>query len=468
MLFNTAQFAVFFALVLATYLCLPKRHRNPLLLGASLAFYTLWSPVYLLLLLADILVNFVLLQRIAKSNRPRLYLALSVVFTIGLLARFKYAAMIVATALPALDSFFAVQLEVPALFIPLGISFYSFQILALSFDTYRGQIEPIRSFPRYALFISFFPQLIAGPILRGEEFLPQLERGGVRTRDRTRRGIWLIVVGLAKKIILADYLLKGFVDQVFEAQSATSSALNLLALYSFAFQIYYDFSGYTNMARGMALLLGFELPANFKEPYLSKNPSEFWRRWHITLSRWLADYLYIPLGGSRRGRARTYINLSITMLLGGLWHGASWSFVVWGGLHGLLLIGYRIFARAKSDAEEPTVLRDALSILVHFHLVTLIWVFFRAESFEAAASFLANLFMGNKSYGLPTLQLGIVLLCACLHWLERYLRLRLPALREALAKNLFGSALEGALAGALIGLSVMTSGAGGDFIYFQF
>jgi len=329
-------------------------------------------------------------------------------------------------------------------------------------------VKELPSLSRYALFISFFPQLIAGPILRGFQLLPQLARTGEVTPERTRRGLWLLGTGLAKKVIMADFLLAGFVDLVFDSQGVQSPVFYWVALYSFAFQIYYDFSGYTDMARGIALLLGFELPLNFMEPYLSRSPTEFWRRWHITLSKWLSDYLYIPLGGNRRGSMRTLANLMITMLLGGLWHGGSWNFVIWGGLHGLILVVHRILGRRSIDLEAPLGLRDIPRILVFFHAVCLAWVFFRAQDFDSALGFIANLFAGSNDFGLPLIQITIVALCVVLHVAERSIRTRLPAIHASLAQKSWGDAFQGAVLGILVALSLVVSGVGGDFIYFQF
>ncbi len=468
MLFNTPQFAVFFLVVLGLYTLVPRGARQGLLLASSIVFYALWLPAYLLLLLLDVGVNYALLRGIERGVRPRLHLTLSVTFTLGLLATFKYAAMAVTTLAPVLAVAQATPPSVPDIILPLGISFYSFQIIALAVDAHRGAHPPLPGFARYALFVSFFPQLIAGPILRGSELLPQLEHGGVQDIDRSRRGLWLIATGLAKKMILADWLLAPFVDMAFDPHAIGSAPFNWIGLYSFAFQIYFDFSGYCDIARGLACLLGFELPLNFAEPYLSRSPREFWRRWHITLSRWLADYLYIPLGGNRAGACRTQRNLLLTMLLGGLWHGAAWTFVLWGGLHGLLLIVARAFAWSTPDTDAPIGRRDWLRIALLFHLTCIGWVFFRAESAEHAMRFIADLFAGGAPHGWPLVQLCIVLVCVALHPLERWARLRAPSLRAATSRHWTGALLEGALLGALLGAAAMTSGAGGDFIYFQF
>ncbi len=468
MLFNTFQFAIFFGVLLLVYWNVPRTARNAVLLGASLVFYSLWIPAYLLLLLFDVGVNYALMRAIARSARPKRYLAASIAFTLGMLAYFKYAAMVISTLLPALSWSLGWSPTVPELFLPLGISFYSFQIIALNVDVYRRTNPPVENFARYLLFVSFFPQLIAGPILRGYELLGQLERGGVATSERSRRGLWLITSGLCKKVVFADFLLAPFVDRVYALPDIASGPYLLIATYSFAFQIYFDFSGYTDMARGLACLLGFEIPLNFMEPYLSRNPSEFWRRWHITLSRWLQDYLYIPLGGNRRSAGRTYVNLFLTMLLGGLWHGAAWLFVVWGGVHGLMLAVHRRFASGRIHIDAPLRISDVPRILVLFNLTSLVWIFFRAASLEDAETIVMGLFTGNYLGGWPVMQTGVVLLCMQLHAFERFVRLRLPEIQGRIAGAWWGTAAEGLLIGTIVATAVTFSGTGGEFIYFQF
>ncbi|MBW2417765.1 MAG: MBOAT family protein [Deltaproteobacteria bacterium] len=470
MLFNSAQFAVFFTLLLLAYHVLPRRSRGGLLLGASLLFYFLWVPQYIVLLLADVAVNYLLLRRMVASKRPKLYLTISVSFTLLLLAYFKYAAFIVESLIPLSDALWGWQPPVPELILPLGISFFSFQLIALSVDTYNGRLEALPSFPRVLLFICFFPQLIAGPILRGNQFLPQLERGGVMTRERVRRGIWLIASGAAKKIVLADFFLKPYVDLIFSDPGAASAPVHLVALYGFAFQVYFDFSGYSDIARGLACLLGFELPLNFREPYLSRNAAEHWRRWHITLSTWLRDYVYayLPLGGNRLGRSRAYLTLFITMLLGGLWHGAGWTFVIWGGLHGIYLIVHRACVRNPRHPEAPLALRDAPAIFGHFQVVCLLYILFRAPSLGEAWLFTQALFTKSYLVHWPILPTLIVLVCIGLHFGEYWLRPRLPRLQQTLADHSWGSALEGLALGSLAALVIAMGGVAGEFIYFQF
>jgi len=373
--------------------------------------------------------------------------------------------------LPILASGFSWAPDIPDIFLPLGISFYSFQIIALQVDVYRRTTEPVSTFSRYALFIAFFPQLIAGPILRGHEFLDQLERGGQMTRERNRRGLWLVASGLTKKVILADFLLAPYVDEIFATPEVGTAPLQLIAIYSFAFQIYFDFSGYSDIARGLAAWFGFELPLNFEEPYLSKDPAEFWRRWHITLSRWLRDYLFVPLSASG-DRATTVGALLVTMFLGGLWHGAAWTFALWGVYHGVLLILHRIASprlqRIAPSGGPARVAWDGLCVFVTFQLVCLGLAIFRAASFSDAKTIYATLFSFDFAAPWPMLQTTLVLLCIALHFAERAVRLRLPKLQAATSDHALGSFGEGLAFGVVIALAIAASGTGGEFIYFQF
>ena len=472
MLFVTFQFAFFF-LALLLLLRLSSRRRalgNPILLAASLLFYALWIPAYLPLLLATVGINYALLRGMTacepRSPRRRAYLTGSIVFTISLLLYFKYAAFLVESAFPFLAQL-AGAVPIPDVLLPLGISFYSFQIVSLAVDTYREDGPVIEGLSHYALYIAFFPQLIAGPILRGRELLPQLSAGAQPNSKRFRRGAWLLALGVTKKLVLADFLLAPFADSVFEMPGVANARFHWVALYAFAFQIYFDFSGYTDIARGLALWIGFELPENFHEPYLSRNPSEFWRRWHITLSRWLRDYLYIPLGGNRAGGSRSLLNLMLTMLLGGLWHGAAWNFVIWGGLHGLLLIVHRQW-RAPGPSARPIDWRDAPHIFLNFNFICLAWVFFRAPSLAEAGQFIAGMLGGGVGSGWPVLPTLVVVACAALHGLERWARLHGAALRAGANRRPWGPFLQAAGLGCIAGLAIAVAGAGNQFIYFQF
>ncbi|MEE3332478.1 MAG: MBOAT family O-acyltransferase [Myxococcota bacterium] len=470
MLFNSLQYAIFLLAIWLVTSTLPRSARVGVLLAASFLFYALWHPIYLLLLATMLLVNFALLRVIANGRHVKWALAGSISFTLASLIWFKYAALLITTAAPAIEAVFGAPPAIPTIFLPLGISFYSFQIIALAVDVKRGEVDCPPSLSRYALFVCFFPQLVAGPILRGSELLPQLEGGGEQTPERTRRGLWLLAVGAMKKMLFADFLLAGFVNTAFGAADLASAPIHLFAVYSFAFQIYFDFSGYTDMARGSALLLGIELPLNFREPYLSRNPAEFWRRWHITLSSWLRDYLYIPLGGNRYGNLFTRRNLALTMMLGGLWHGAAWTFLLWGTLHGAFLIAHRLSTsggRGSAD-EERIALRDLPAIVLCFHAVCIGWVFFRAPDVATAMTVLGTIATGSYASPWPWLQVVVVSACAALHVAERIGRVHVAELQAACGSTRWGPAVEGLALGAALALAVAVSDSGGDFIYFQF
>jgi alginate O-acetyltransferase complex protein AlgI len=467
-LFNSVQFGVFFAVVLFLMRLLGPRARRGWLLGSSLVFYGLWHPAYLLLLGADLAVNWWILGKLATSDRPRRWLAAAVVWTLGILSTFKYADFFLASVAPLTEGLWGFSPPLIEFVLPLGISFYSFQLLGLTIDVYRGTIAVPASFRRYALFIVFFPQLIAGPILRGAELLPQLETGGFNSRDRDRRGLWLLSSGLLKKVVLGDFFLAPFVNEVFGNRGFDPASFQLIAAYAFALQIYFDFSGYTDMARGMALLLGYELPLNFKEPYLSRDPSEFWNRWHITLSHWLRDYLYVPLGGNRHGKVRTQLNLFLTMLLGGLWHGAGWTYLAWGGGHGLLLVGHRLVTRVRRDPERPFALSDVWRVFAMFSAAALLFLVFRAPNLTIAWAMLKAMFGAWRGQPWPVLATLIVAVAFASHIVERWLRPRMPAVRARLGNGPFAGVVEGTMFGVAVGLAVAASGAGSAFIYFQF
>ncbi|HYC53709.1 MAG TPA: MBOAT family O-acyltransferase, partial [Candidatus Binatia bacterium] len=445
MLFNTAQFAVFFLVVLIGHLLLRGKWRDGWLLLASMVFYALWIPAYLLLFLGVMAVNYVLAMAIVRGPSAKPALITSITLTLGLLAYFKYRNFFLENLA------WAMGLSFPAgeIFLPLGISFYSFVIIALNVDIYRGHMT-LPSLPRYMLFVMFFPHLIAGPILRGYEFLPLLANGAVYTQERVRRGLWLIASGLFKKVVMGDFLLAPFVNEVFANPGVSSAPDHLAAAYSMSFQIYCDFSGYSDMARGLACLLGYELPLNFAEPYLSRNPGEFWRRWHMTLSRWLRDYLYIPLGGNRGGEVRTAVNMLITMLLGGLWHGASWNFLIWGGLHGVLLGIHRFVSRTRGEEPVRFDLSNVVRIVLMFHAATLLWIFFRAPDFGTAMTMLGTLFSTSWQGEWPVLQLAIVAFCYATHVLERLVVDRSDRIVEGTRSSWSMAAAEGVAFGAVL------------------
>jgi alginate O-acetyltransferase complex protein AlgI len=380
MLFPTPAFATFLTVLLALLLMIRgDRVRKLVLLLASYVFYMWWNPIFVLPLLVTTAIDYQAGRMLENEERPgrrRLLLTLSVIANLGLLAYFKYY------------DFFVENIEVLAsvaglhvtpvlghLILPVGISFYTFHSMSYTIDVYRREIPVCRSPLRFALFITFFPVLVAGPILRAKQFLPQLER---RMRLRLTPGIVMLIVrGLAKKVLVADNI-SPFVDTIFDRPDRWPSVIIWLATIGFAIQIYCDFSGYSDIARGLARIFGFDIPVNFDRPYFARNPAEFWRRWHISLSTWLRDYLYIPLGGSRGGRLATYRNLMITMLLGGLWHGASWNFVLWGFMHGAMLTTHRMWREWRANAarlDGPMSRAGAWAALQVFILFS--WLVFR-------------------------------------------------------------------------------------------
>ena len=399
MLFNSLEFAAFFIPVFLVYCTLSSRTQNRWLLFASYVFYGAWDWRFLGLILLSTTVDYgvaIRLATTADSGRRRLLLGLSVLTNLGILAAFKYSGFF-AESLAQLLAAFGISLGPLTLevVLPVGISFYTFQTLGYTVDVYRRRLEPERNFFNFALFVAFFPQLVAGPIERAGHLLPQIKRPRCIDLPGLSAGAWLVLWGLFKKVVIGDNV-GALVDAVYASGATPQGGDVLIATYAFAVQIYCDFSGYSDIARGIAKILGFDLMLNFRLPYMARSPADFWRRWHISLSTWLRDYLYIPLGGNRRGRARTYQNLFLTMLLGGLWHGAAWTFVVWGAYHGSLLAIHRAVRGAlvplvPSHVAGLLLWRAAATILT-FHLVCLGWLLFRAESLTHAEFLISRLF----------------------------------------------------------------------------
>jgi D-alanyl-lipoteichoic acid acyltransferase DltB (MBOAT superfamily) len=410
MVFNSLTFAIFFVVVYGLYLLSMRRlaWQNFMLLVASNVFYGWWDYRFLGLIWFSMVVDYLAARLIDRrgydegtfhysASARKWLLAGSVTSNLLILGFFKYYGFFVTSLVEAADAA-GIPLHPPVLHVilPVGISFYTFQSLSYTIDVYRGELRACRSLADFALFVSFFPQLVAGPIVRAVDFLPQVQRQRRLNLDQIYEGAWLILWGLFKKVVLADNLSR-LVEPVFrETAVSADGQLVLIAVYAFAVQIYCDFSGYTDIARGCAKLMGFEFNLNFDLPYLACNPRDFWRRWHISLSSWLRDYLYIPLGGNRRGSVRTCVNLMVTMLLGGLWHGASWTYVLWGGYHGALLVIHRqcepVLARAGRWMPSWTKdLRKALTIIVFFHVTCLGWLIFRANSVAQIGSLLSSL-----------------------------------------------------------------------------
>ena len=392
MIFSSGIFFVFLLAVLALYQAARTiEQRAAVLLAASLVFYASWKPVYVVLLGASLTINFAIYNALLRRPR-RSVLAFGIALNLIVLGLFKYFGLVVETAIwIVLKVKMADDIHSPgwiAWALPLGISFYTFHMLSAMIDVYRGDWAKPITFRVWCLYVTFFPHLIAGPILRPGQLIDQLGELERIRGDGFRLGTAIFIAGLAKKVLLADNL-ASICDKLLAAPDGLTFATAWVATLSFSFQIYYDFSGYSEMAIGLARMFGVALPRNFLYPYIARNPSEFWRRWHITLSQWLRDYLYIPLGGSRGSEAQTYRNLLMTMLLGGLWHGANWTFVFWGGLHGLYLAGWRVFdiglGRAGIARGSTTDRWMSLAgIPMTFLMVCFTWVFFRCPSFDIA------------------------------------------------------------------------------------
>lgn len=474
MQFNSYVFAAFFAVVLAVYnlRSLTWRGQKWWLLVTSYVFYAAWDPVFIVLLWLATVVDWTAARWISAAPsraRKRALLVVSVVLNLGVLAYFKYGGFLLDNAVAALDAI-GIDYE-PAphdIVLPIGISFYTFHTLSYTLDVYLGRTKPWNDFLDFALYVTFFPALVAGPILRASQFLPQCVTPRRTTSSQLAWGCALLVIGLFQKNALADVVMAPVADALFQPGARIPNPGDAwLGTVAFAGQIFCDFAGYSTCAVGAALCLGFSIPDNFRAPYAAIGFSDFWTRWHISLSSWLRDYLYIPLGGNRSGRTRTYVNLMLTMLIGGLWHGASWTFVVWGGLHGAYLIGERVLDRVlPSGAWRRTRTARAAAMVVTFALVCVAWVFFRATSFDDAFAIVRTLFgidTGYRVFPLVDYKLvlaGFVPLIA-LQWMTRELTIeevvaRTPWFARAIALGLMVTAL------------VLMQGQDRAFIYFQF
>ena len=473
MLFNSLTFVVFFAVVVGLHrLPLPWRVKKLNLLLASYVFYAAWNPPFILLLWLSTAVDFWVARWMfatANPHRRRLILLLSLAANLGLLGYFKYGGFLLNNAEWLLASI-GVAYTPPAwdIVLPVGISFYTFQTLSYTLDVYLKRAAPCRSFLDFALFVTFFPQLVAGPIVRPGDLIPQFATPFIASSKQVMWGLMLMTLGLFEKVVLADGIFAPVADKLYGATQLAAPLDAWMGTLAFSGQIFCDFAGYTTIAIGAALVLGFSLIDNFRSPYAALGFSDFWRRWHISLSTWLRDYLYIPLGGNRRGPRRTAIHLMVTMLLGGLWHGAAWTFVLWGGLHGIYLVAeHWLCQRIGHWRLWRNALSRVLLIALTYVLVNLTWVFFRAQDFASAARILGAMLgmQRNGSALLSTWQLlscGVAVAALLLtqgHFRERALHAEVQRLP---------SALVGALWGAMAVLVVLTQGGSDAFIYFQF
>jgi alginate O-acetyltransferase complex protein AlgI len=473
LVFNSLTFVVFFTVVLLL-------HRLPFswttkkvnLLIASYVFYAAWNPPFVILLWISTLVDWVVARRLYESTgalRRRAWLLVSLAVNLGFLAFFKYGEFLLANW-QALMASVGVTWVPPEwnIILPVGISFYTFQTLSYTLDVYLGRSKPLSSMLDFSLFVTFFPQLVAGPIVRPGQLVPQFAVPRQATRDQLLWGLGLMTLGLFMKIVIADSGLAQSADAVFGAGKPVGFADAWLGTLAFSGQIFCDFAGYSTIAIGTALCLGFALPDNFRMPYAAIGFSDFWRRWHISLSTWLRDYLYIPLGGNRGSEVRTYVNLMLTMLLGGLWHGAAWTFVVWGGLHGLYLAGERwIRARTGVSGDPAGPWNRLLFALLTYFLVNITWVFFRADSFAGAGRILQG--MGGLATEpvavLPTMfTIKVAVIVASMVTIQWLMRKR--SLEDVVARAPWW--LTGLVAAAMLFAVITTQGSGEAFIYFQF
>ena len=391
MLFNTALFVYLFLVLLFFYQFVYHRQRPRVLYLTlfSLFFYYKSGGLFFLLLISSTVVDFNLAKWIYNaSSKPKktALLVVSLVVNLGLLFYFKYTNFFI----QIINDLNLGHLNPVNVILPVGISFYTFQVLSYTIDIYRGQLKPSDSILDFGFYICFFPHLVAGPIVRAVNFLPQIHKDIVLSKEEVGQALFLIITGLIKKAIISDYISVNFVDRVFENPALYSGFENLMGVYGYAMQIYCDFSGYSDMAIGIALLLGYRLGINFDLPYQSASITEFWRRWHISLSSWLRDYLYIPLGGNRKGKVRQYGNLMITMLLGGLWHGASWNFIFWGFLHGLALAFEKF--RDSIIKIPKNMFTRTIGVILTFHFVCLCWIYFRAKTFTIANQVISQIY----------------------------------------------------------------------------
>lgn len=483
MLFNSIEFLIFFPVVVAVFFALPQRFRQVFLLAASYYFYMCWKAEYAILILVSTLIDYVAALRMGKTTEKsarKKYLILSLAANLGILFAFKYANFFNESIRAVLQQF-NIFYGFPGFdwLLPVGISFYTFQSMSYTIDVYRGEKEPERRFTTFALYVAFFPQLVAGPIERSVRLLPQLDRTVRFDYDRLISGLRLMLWGFFKKVVIADRLAI-YVNQVYNSPGEYQGFTLLLATYFFAFQIYCDFSGYSDIAIGTARIMGYDLMLNFRQPYFSQSISEFWKRWHISLSSWFKDYLYIPLGGNRVSKPRWYFNLLAVFLVSGLWHGANWTFALWGFLHGFYLV-FSIWTQKAREAlagllkiDRFPLLQRGLKIFLTFHLVCFAWVFFRANSVAEAFLILRNLLRLDFSpaglaainvalgWGELLIALGSILLLEVYHLLERTGRLKILVLGQP---RTFRWAIYYALILGIVFFGVFNHT---EFIYFQF
>ena len=467
MFFNSLEYFVFLAIVLALYYSFSHRWQNYMLLAVSYFFYGYWDYRFLSLMLISTVVDFFagrIVDHATTESKRRTFLAISMIVNLTFLVFFKYFNFFIDSAERVLSAA-GMGFSAPVLYVilPAGISFYTFESMSYVIDVYRRKVKSTDNFFDFALFIAFFPKLVAGPIMRIDDLLPQIERKRVVTSEHILSGVTLILVGLFRKVVIADAI-GGVVDVIFSNPAAHTTPELLKGIYLFALQIYCDFSGYSDIARGSSRLLGMDLMLNFDHPYFSANITEFWRRWHISLSTWFRDYLYIPLGGNRVAKWRGYLNTMIVFLVSGLWHGAAWTFVAWGGLHGLFLVVHRMLSGGKAAVESKRDWRWLLSVVFTFHCVLFAWIFFRAHGFGQAFAFINGIVALR---GMETL--GTVLPSILIPWLLLF-AIDIPQFmaKEHTALLRWPIALRNVAIAGMLFLIFLGLGTRAPFIYFQF
>lgn len=425
MIFSSGVFLFLFLGFTLVYMLLQRKTTARLLFVTLFSYYFYYksSGIYFFLLGVVTVSDFLLariMERTEDFTKRKLLVVASLCINLGLLVYFKYTNFFYEMFAP----FWGGEFHALDIFLPVGISFFTFQSLSYTLDVYRRDLKPLDSLLDYAFYVSFFPQLVAGPIVRARDFIPQIRQPLFVSKEMFGEGVFFILSGLFKKAVISDYISVNFVERIFDNPGLYSGLENLFGVYGYALQIYCDFSGYSDMAIGIALLLGFRFPINFNSPYKSDSVTDFWHRWHISLSTWLRDYLYISLGGNRKGKIRTYINLALTMLLGGLWHGASWNFIVWGGLHGMALAAHK-FLRSllhRPKNYRSTGIRKVFAVVLTFHFVCFCWIFFRNATFEASVTMIRQIFTAFHPELLEQLVMGywkvFILMGAgfLLHW----------------------------------------------------
>ncbi len=471
MLFNSLSFILFLAIVLALYYAplLKWNQKKLMLLLSSYVFYAMWNPPLVILLWISTMVDWTAGKKLAvltNEKKRKLWLMLSLVVNLGFLAFFKYGDFLLENFVSLMNTVgIDFQAKPMDIILPMGISFYTFQTMSYTIDMYQRKTERARTFLDFALYVTFFPQLVAGPIVRAKDLITQFYDEKKATLNQFLWGTFLLTIGLFQKVVMADTLLSEASDTVFGSKDMLHSADAWIGTLAFSGQIFFDFAGYSTCAIGIALMLGIILPDNFRYPYAAIGFSDLWRRWHISLSSWLRDYLYIPLGGNRKGIIRMYVALTLTMLLGGLWHGAAWTFVIWGALHGIYLVIERQF-RGKINLKH-TGIQGLFLALLTYTCVNITWVFFRAREFATAKNMITSMFFLNDegakvlhTFEILKVAVVITILFLC-HWFMRNTNMKE-------VHNKTNPILFGIFWAAMVFLIMISQGSGEQFIYFQF